>query len=89
MRIVSLFVKVVLFLVLLAFAFGNADSVAIRYLPGREWQAPLAFVLLVFFGSGVMFGIIAGVGVIARQRREILNLKRAVRRTPESTTGAA
>jgi uncharacterized integral membrane protein len=89
MRLLSLFVKIILFLVLLAFAFANADSVAIHYFPGRELQAPLVFALLVFFGSGVLFGVIAGVGVIARQRREILSLKRASHRGSESAPGAA
>jgi len=84
MRIFYLFLKIALFLGLFAFAIENADSVAIRYLPGQEWQAPLAFVLLMFFGGGVLFGAVAGIAVITRQRREILNLRRALRRTAET-----
>jgi len=89
MRVFYLLIKVILFLALFAFAVGNADSIVVRYFPGREWQAPLVFVLLVFFGGGVLSGVVAGTAVIARQRREILALRRALRRARESIAGAA
>ena len=76
MRILLLVLKIVLFLLLLGFAFRNTDSVVVHYFPGAEWQAPLVVVLLVFFGIGIAAGVMACLGIIVRQRREILGLKR-------------
>ena len=76
MRILLLLLKTVLFLLLLGFAFKNTDSVVVHYLPGAEWQAPLVLVLLVFFGIGIAAGVMASLGIIVRQRREILGLRR-------------
>jgi uncharacterized integral membrane protein len=53
--------------------------VTVRYFLGFEWQAPLVLVLLVFFGLGVAGGLATSAGIIARQRRQILDLKRQLR----------
>ena|SRR5579862_4689928 len=83
MRIFYLLVKatvgVVVFLALLGFAVKNTDSVVVRYFLGLEWQAPLVFVLLVFFAAGITLGVMASLAVLVRQRREILLLKRELR----------
>ena len=79
MRIVLLPVKIAVFLLLLGFAAKNTDNVAVRYFFGYEWQAPLVFVLLVFFGTGAAIGALASLGLIVRQRRAILRLKRELR----------
>ncbi len=79
MRIFFLLLKTVVFLLLLGFAIKNSDSVVVRYFAGLEWQAPLAFVLLVFFGCGMVLGAMASLGTVARQRREILSLRRELR----------
>ncbi len=76
MRILLLLLKIVVFLLMLGFAFRNTDSVVVHYFPGGEWQAPLVLVLLVFFGTGIAAGVTASLGIIVRQRREILRLKR-------------
>jgi uncharacterized integral membrane protein len=86
MRILFLLLKTVVFLLMLGFAFKNSDSVVVRYFLGLEWQAPLVLVLLVFFGIGIASGVMASLGIIVRQRREILDLKREVR---GHTRGAA
>jgi putative membrane protein len=79
MRILFLLLKTVVFLLLLGFAFKNSDSVIVRYFLGLEWQAPLVFVLLVFFGIGIAIGAMTNLGIIVRQRRDILGLKRELR----------
>jgi putative membrane protein len=76
---VSVFTIVMLALFFI-FAIKNMDSVSVRYLMGFEWQAPLALVLLAFFALGVAGGIVASLGVIFMQRREILSLKRELRK---------
>jgi uncharacterized integral membrane protein len=79
MRIFSLVIKVAIFLLLLGFALKNTDVVTVRYFLGVEWQAPLAFVLLVLFAVGIVAGILTSLGVIVRQRRELSALKRELR----------
>ncbi len=79
MRILFLLLKIAAFLLLLGFAAKNTDNVAVRYFLGLEWQAPLVFVLLVFFGLGIGLGAVSSLAIIARQRREILGLKRELR----------
>ena len=89
MRILSLVLKVAVFVLLLGFAFKNTDNVIVRYFPGLEWQAPLVFVLLIVFGIGVVIGILASLGIIIRQRREILHLKRDMRGRGQSVAAPA
>jgi uncharacterized integral membrane protein len=87
MRILSLLTKLALFLLMLGFAVKNMDSVTVRYFLGLEWQAPLAFVLLVLFAIGVVAGILTSLGVIMRQRRELARLRRALRgQTPDGAS---
>jgi lipopolysaccharide assembly protein A len=84
-------VGVTAFVLLLGFAVKNTDSVTVRYFLGLEWQAPLVFVLLVFFTLGIVLGVMASLGVIVSQRRQILGLKRELRggtRTAVAPTAA-
>jgi uncharacterized integral membrane protein len=89
MRILFLLLKTVVFLLLLGFAFKNSDSVVVRYFLGMEWRAPLVLLLLVFFGIGIATGVMASLGIIVRQRREILSLKREVRSHTRGAAGPA
>ena len=70
---------IAVFLVLLGFAVKNTEGVVVHYFLGLEWQAPLVFVLLVFFAAGVLLGLTASLAILVRQRREILGLKRELR----------
>lgn len=79
MRILWLLLKIAVFVLLLGFALKNTDSVVVRYFLGLEWQGPLVVVLLVFFGIGAAVGILASLGIIARQRGQILVLRRELR----------
>ena len=75
-------VRIGLFVAIVGFAVKNSDTVAVRYYLGAEWRAPLAFVLLTVFGLGVGLGVLAGMGRIYRQRREIAALRRALDPAP-------
>ena len=79
MRVFYLLLKVTVFLLLLGFAARNTDNVVVHVFPGLDWQAPLVFVLLVFFCIGIGIGLVASLVIIARQRGEILGLKRELR----------
>ena len=88
-RILFRLVMTLVFLLLLGFALKNMDGVTLRYFLGFEWRAPLVMVLLLFFGVGIASGVFASVAVIARQRRELLELKRELRIHTRSTVGPA
>jgi uncharacterized integral membrane protein len=64
-----------LFLILLGFAVKNDEPVVVRYFFGYEWHASLVLVLLIFFAAGAAIGMLALLGNILRQRKEIAALK--------------
>lgn len=79
MRYLTWLLRAILFLMLLGFAVKNDQPVVLRYFFGYEWQSSLVVVLLLFFAVGVGVGMLAVLGNIFRQRREIAALKRELR----------
>lgn len=77
MRYLSWILGIMLFLLALGFAIKNSDSVTLNYYLGYQWQAPLVLVVLAAFCIGAISGIAASLGLIYKQRREILRLRRA------------
>ena len=88
-RILFRLLTTLVFLLLLGFALKNMDGVTLRYFLGFEWRAPLALVLLLFFGVGIASGVFTSVAVIVRQQRELLELKRKLRNHTRSTVAPA
>ena len=90
MRIVTWTVRLLIFLFLLAFAVKNTDPVTLRFYFELAWQAPLIVLLLAFFAAGAVFGLAAAMGTLFGQRRQIMQLKRALgERTDEGATAVA
>jgi len=85
MRYVLWLLRALLFLLLLGFAVKNSDPVTVYYYFGAEWRAPLVFVLLISLCAGIALGVLAVLGQVFRQRREIAELKRE-RRTQARTS---
>jgi len=75
-RILTWVVRVVVFVLLVAFAAKNADNVTLRFYFDLALQAPLVLVLFGFFAAGALFGMLALIGTLLRQRREIASLKK-------------
>ncbi len=76
MRYLYWVVLLPLFLLLVGFALRNSDPISVRFFLGREWHAPLALVLLVFFCAGVLLALIAAFPAFYRQRRELTQQRR-------------
>jgi putative membrane protein len=76
MRIVTWAIRLAVFLLLAAFAAKNVEPVSLRFYFDLAWTAPLIVVLLGFFVAGALFGVLALLGTVLRQRREIYLLKR-------------
>ena len=69
MRLLQWTLKAAIFLILLAFALNNKEDVAVRFLWGLDWRAPMVLVWLVFFSLGVAVGVLGMVPRWWRQRR--------------------
>ena len=82
MRYLSWAFRILLFVLLFAFALKNSDPVTVRFYLGAHWEASLALVVLIFFVVGAAAGVMACVAHIYRQRREILQLRKELRTKP-------
>ena len=69
LRLLRWTLKAAIFLILLAFALNNKDEVAVHFLWGLQWRAPMVLVLLVVFALGVTVGVLGMVPRWWRQRR--------------------
>jgi lipopolysaccharide assembly protein A len=83
-RIVTWAIRLILFVLLIAFAAKNVESVTLRFFFDLALQAPLVVLLFAFFAIGALFGIAALLGTLLRQRREIAALKRRPPAAPEA-----
>jgi uncharacterized integral membrane protein len=79
MRYLIWSLRAVLFLLLLGFAMKNDQPVVLRYFFGYEWQTSLVVVLLCFFALGVVIGLLAMLGSMFRQRRELAAVQRELK----------
>jgi uncharacterized integral membrane protein len=76
LRWITWILRILLFLLVMAFALKNSETVTVRGFLGYEWQASLVLVLLAFFGVGVALGLLACLPALFRQRRRISRLER-------------
>jgi uncharacterized integral membrane protein len=77
-RIVTWAIRVVVFVLLIAFAAKNVEPVTLRFYFDLALQAPLVVLLFAAFAVGALFGVLALLGTLLRQRRQIALLKRRV-----------
>ncbi len=78
MRIVIWALRLIVFLLLVAFAAKNVEPVPLRLYFDLALQAPLVVVLFGFFVAGALLGILALVGTLLRQRRQLSALRKKV-----------
>jgi uncharacterized integral membrane protein len=76
MRIVTWTIRLLVFVLLVAFAAKNTDPVTLRFYFDLALQTPLILALFAFFALGALFGVLSLLGTVLRQRREIAALKR-------------
>ena len=76
MRIVTWTIRLVLLVFLVALAAKNVDPVVVRFYFDVALRAPLIVVLFAAFSLGAFFGVLALLGTLLRQRREIGALRR-------------
>ena len=78
MQILIWIVRVVVILLFIWFAAKNADPVVLNGFLDSSLKAPLALILLAFFGGGLLLGLLASLMTIFRMRREVRKLNRAL-----------
>ena len=76
MRIVTWAIRLIVFVLLVAFAAKNVEPVTLRFYFDLALQAPLVVLLFAFFVVGALFGMAALLGTLLRQRRELSLLRR-------------
>ena len=79
MRWIVWAIRLLIFVIVLAFAIKNTAPVRIQLFFGWEWDLPLVVLLLIVFIIGAMIGVVSTMGNIWRSSREISRLKRQVR----------
>jgi lipopolysaccharide assembly protein A len=76
MRIVTWTIRLVLFLFLVALAAKNIAPVTLSFYFDLAVKAPLIVLLFGAFALGAVFGVLALLATVLRQRREISILKK-------------
>lgn len=66
----------VVFIVLLFISLQNAQTVTLQLFNLYSWQAPLVFVILIAFATGVALGLLAGAVKVVRLKRQLNRLRR-------------
>ncbi len=89
MRVVTLAVRLVLFILLLVFAAKNTEPATLHFLFDVALSAPLIVLLFAFFVAGALFGVLALLGTLLKQRRDIARLERNARREEGVAQGGA
>jgi lipopolysaccharide assembly protein A len=77
MNIVIWIVRIVVVVLLVLFAAKNADIVTLNGI-GGALKAPLALILLGFFGAGLVLGLASSLMSIFKLKREVRKLNRAL-----------
>ncbi len=74
--------RLLLFALFFGFALLNTERATVDFLLG-QWSAPMALIVLLFFGAGTLFGVLVVVPTVVRDKRE---LRRAREFQPPPTT---
>lgn len=69
MQVLVWLFRATVFLTLFAFALNNQQEAGVRWFFGREWRAPMVFIVLATFALGCAFGVFSMVPSWWRHRR--------------------
>ncbi|HEX4510316.1 MAG TPA: LapA family protein [Burkholderiaceae bacterium] len=69
LRTFILVFRVLIFLALLAFAMNNLQPATVNWFFSATWSAPLVIIVLIAFGCGAVFGVLAMTPSWWRHRR--------------------
>ncbi|MDZ7811880.1 MAG: LapA family protein [Ideonella sp.] len=69
MRILVWLLRAFIFFSLFAFSLNNLHTATLHWYFGQSWSAPMVIVVLVAFGAGAAFGVLAMTPTWWRQRQ--------------------
>jgi lipopolysaccharide assembly protein A len=78
MKYVFRILAAILFVVFFGFALKNTQEVALRFFFDQEINAPLVLLLLAFFVSGAVLGVLAMIPTVFRHRRDLSRHKKKI-----------
>lgn len=78
MKIIFRIVAAVLFVIFFGFALKNTQEVSLRFFFNYEVRGPLVLLLLAFFASGAMLGVLAMIPTVFRHRRDLTKHKKTI-----------
>ncbi|TDM06204.1 MAG: DUF1049 domain-containing protein [Ideonella sp. MAG2] len=70
MRILVWLLRAFIFFSLFAFSLNNLHTATLHWFFGQSWSAPMVIVVLVAFGAGAAFGVLAMAPSWWRQRQK-------------------
>jgi uncharacterized integral membrane protein len=70
MRILVWLLRAFIFFSLFAFSLNNLHTATLHWYFGQSWSAPMVIVVLVAFGAGAAFGVVAMAPSWWRQRQK-------------------
>jgi putative membrane protein len=76
-RVIGLVIALVIIFFGLSFSVLNAQRVGLDFYFGRA-DVPLSMILFVALTLGAVLGVMASIGLVIRQRREVVRLRRRV-----------
>jgi len=88
MRTLVWLLRALLFFTLFAFALNNSHEAVVRWFFGHEWRAPQVIIVLLAFGFGAAFGVLAMVPSWWRHRRAAQRIDPLTTPTPASDAPA-
>ena len=84
MRILIWLLRGLLFVALFGLAIKNDRAVELRFYFDNAWQVPLSIVVLSAFAAGAAVGLAAALGTLARQWRELGQMRAHVKKRDEA-----
>lgn len=78
MRVIAWIIRIVVFVLFLAFAIENTEPAVINLFLGYTLEAPLVLLLLGALLFGVLLGMLMLVPNLLRKRRELARLRKEV-----------
>jgi len=84
MRILLWLLRGILFVALFGLAIKNDRAVELRFYFDNAWQVPLSLVVLLAFAAGAAVGLTAALGTLARQWRELGQIRARLKKREEA-----
>jgi len=78
MKLISRAIAILLFLVFFGFALKNTQEVTLEFFLNYQIRGPLVLILLGFFASGAILGVLAMTPAVFRHRRNASKSQKAL-----------